>query len=63
MKGKKIGTSWNKGKKTGLIPWNKGKKGMLSQEAIDSIRRANTGRKQSAETVMKRSKSLMGRIP
>ena len=38
----------------GHIPWNKGGKGLLSKEAIDSISKTLTGKKQSQETINKR---------
>ena len=52
---------WNKGK-TGLQEvWNKGKTNIYTEETKEKISAARTGKKQSPETIAKRSASMMGK--
>lgn len=66
---------WNKGKTNcyseetryamgssmrGKDSWNKGKKGCYSEETIERLRKSHTGKKQSAETIQKRTEKLKG---
>lgn len=67
---------WNKGKTDcyseetryamgasmrGKEPWNKGKIGCYSPKTIEQLRRSHTGKKQSAETIQKRTDKLKGK--
>lgn len=54
----KYHTPWNKDTKGVMKAWNKGKTGIYKPETIEKISAANLGKKQSIETLLKRSKSL-----
>lgn len=44
-----------------IVPWNKGKTGIYSEEILKKMSEAKKGTKQSLESNLKRSKTLMGR--